>query len=118
MNNLKALSLGLSVLVLSSLASAVSTTSPSSQAERKLLCAAVEQLLVIDQVDAYVDAGCSQAPAVTTVTEEGTQQVEGPVVIKNREDRTGNTMTCEVTFTGEPTLGNVVGGIAEGLSCK
>lgn len=118
MNNLKALSLGLLVLVLSSLASAVSTTAPSSRDERKLLCAAVEQLLLIEQVDAYVDTGCSQAPAVTTVTEDGTQQVQGPVVIKNREDRTGNSMTCEVTFKGEPTLGNVVGGIAEGLSCN
>lgn len=108
------------IFLISSLIFSISSfAKSSSNAERELLCKAIDMQLMIQTADMAIDLGnCLQNKTVKSkLVTEGTRAVEGTVVF-NAPFRPSFTVHCELAYTGTPKVRNIVNGLEEGITCN
>jgi hypothetical protein len=99
--------------------SAASFAKSVANAERELLCKAVDEQLVMQSADMALDVKkCLKNKTVKSrVVSNGTRVVEG-VLEFNAPFRPSFTSNCELAYKGMPNLKNIVNGIEEGVACN
>lgn len=99
------------------------TLPPATEAERKLMCAAIKGYTELNGTDFAIDeeyclkSAMMTSEYLTTILENPIQWMKGGIRF-NAPDRPSYTRDCQIAYFGAAEVKNLIGGVQNGIICE
>ncbi len=89
----------------------------ASQTEKQLLCTAIDKMMELETIDAAIDmASCLRSSKITSQQGHEVFRIVSGSLKFNSPNR-AFTKTCTITYEGQASISQIVGGVEGGVTC-